>query len=182
MLTSTESNPLTLALAESGRPVVRSPEPEIQQCLAALGGNDWHTVPAIESHAHISEFEHPSESDRALVTEVAHVLARVGQPVVRIGLARAIGANPGNLVLSKDAGQVVASARELIRASRRWNSESTLLLDARQPALGAARKHASKSLREVAHVLARLILLDRDGVADMRSNVALLEDYALEGR
>ncbi len=182
VLTSVGPSPLTAALSERGRPVVLCPHPEVLRRLNALGGGDWRAEPAATRHVWVTELarDAQSDSDRALLAELGQVLARASAPVARVGLAEAVGASAGYLVISATPAPFLANAKDLITAARRWDQASTLLLDSRNETIAVARQRAPKSLREVAHLLSRLILLERDGAAPARVNAALLENYAAE--
>jgi molecular chaperone HtpG len=185
VVTSTESNELTREFARAGRPVVLSAHPAIRKTLGALVG-DGGTVraePIASRHFVLNELEETElgASDQALASELERLLIRAGRPVQKVRFADARGADLGLLVAATEPPSGVFEMERAIAASRRWGKQSTLLLDTRHQAVRAARGRARANLREVAHLLVRLLLLERAGPIGVRANDALLRDYAEGG-
>lgn len=182
VLTAVSADPLTAAFAKLGRPVVLCPSAEVAIRLTALSGRDVSNAcePAHEAHVLASELpaSELSAGDLALAKEVLRLLAGVGQPVAGISFATTYGARPGPAVIARERASGILSREEMLEASSSWRKGSTLLLDVREQAVSLARQHARTRLAEAAHLLTRVLLLDRGGVPSRKLNRALLADYA----
>jgi len=184
LLTATESDALTAALAKVRRPVALVSTPAVAVLLANyhLKRRPRSVEPAHERHVLVSEIADSdlADSDRELADRVVHLLRRVGTPTAEIGFAHTHGARPGAAVVAKERIAGVISTRDAREAATAWNGRSTLLLDTREEAVRLARKRARSEPRAAAHLLARIVLLDRDGVASRGTNHALLAHFAEE--
>lgn len=182
VLTAAAGDPLTAAFAKQGRPVVLCPSGEVALRLAALSGKDPSSAcePAHEKHLLAAELPESelSAHDVALAKEVLRLLAAVGQPVEGVAFASTFGAPPGPAVIARERTSGVLSRHQTLEAAESWRKTSTLLLDVREPAVSLARKRAPSRLAEAAHLLTRVLLLDRDGAPSQKLNRALLADFA----
>jgi molecular chaperone HtpG len=184
ILTATEADPLTAALATHGRPVVKVSAAEVAVLLASyhLNRRPRSVEAAHLRHVLVSEIAQSdlADSDRELADRVVRLLGRVGTPAAGIEFARTLGARTGAAVIAKERIAGVISTEEAKEAAGAWNGRSTLLLDTREEAVRLARERARSEPRAAAHLLARILLLDRDGAASRGTNQALLADFAGE--
>jgi len=180
VLTVAERDALSQAFAEQGRPVVLAAHADIVRHLASRLGESKRCESIHEHHLLVSELGTAdlTSSDRALLDELSRVLAVAGAPVERVTLARALGARADRLVLCRELTHGIVHVDDAARAAQRWGSGSVLYLDTRREAVRAARDAAGKKSRAAAHLLARLLLLERSGPLKPKQNDALLADYA----
>jgi molecular chaperone HtpG len=185
VLTATERDELTAAFAETGRPVVLCPSADVVRSLARLrGGKQRGVEPAYERHMLVSELGVTAQrpTDAALAEEVRRCLAVGGSPATRVAFARVYGTPPSGLVVASEPVSGIVSSEEAARARARWGKRAVLLLDDRFGAASVARDRAGRELRAAAHLLARLVLLERRGPLTARLNDALARDYARNAR
>lgn len=180
VLTVAEADELSAAFAASGRPVVLCPHADVVRRLAALSSR---VEPAYQQHLLVRELA-PGElapSDSALAEEVLRCIRLSGTLVSRVAFARAYGARSHGLVIASEPSHGIVALDDATRAAARWGRDAVLLLDTRTEAVQVARNRATRDVRTSAHLLARMLLLERRGPLGPRVNDALLDDYLRGG-
>ena len=179
LLTWTGADPLTGAFAVLGRPVVLCPAALVIEHLAALYDTKLASrcEPAHQSHLLVAA-PTGTASDSALCQAIPGVLACAGMEVPSVTLVSPLGARPTTMVIAREAKSGIIAQAEAEKAARKWAAGNDLVLDARHEAVRLARERARKSPRFAAHVLGRLLLLERKGTPAARVNDALLRHIA----
>jgi molecular chaperone HtpG len=163
---------LTATLAARGRPVVRAESAEtvtaIERALGATLGN----ASTLFTRALVVD-EPPGE----LTSALGEALASAGARTRRVAFARFEGApaHADAAVVPESElvhGEAVIAARDLLRFAARWPDDAVVLLDVASPAIAAARRPGRT--RERAHLLARVLLLDRGEPLTPRASDKLL--------
>lgn len=175
---------LTTALARRGLPVVRARGAALVPLLERALARPMRAAEATFTRVVELAPTELGEPDAALLGAVAEALAAAGEKVARVTLGRFDGApgHEGAAIVPEDAledGEVVVAARDLLRHATRWPARAVVLLDDASPMIGAARRPGRT--RERAHVLARVLLLDRGGALSPRASDRLLAWALAEG-
>jgi molecular chaperone HtpG len=179
LLTSTQRDALTAAFASAGRPVVLCTAPAVVEHLGRLYDTSIASrcELAHQRHLVIQSLAALSPGDDALCRELARALGAAGIAIESASLGFPIGARPLQAVLAREPPKGVISLDQAAAAARKWGHGDHLVLDVRHEAVQAARGRAQHSPRAAAHLLARVLLLERKGVPSARVNDALLRQF-----
>lgn len=179
ILTATEPSAITDAFAAEGRPTVLCLHSAMVQRVAELYRHG-SVEPANARHLLVEELPGSdlSGTDLALALETTRCIALAGVTLERVAFARAQGVLPGHAVLAREPTRGIVSLETAARAAARWGNGAVLVLDTRVDAVRVARGCAGRQPRAAAHLLARMLLLERRGPLKASVNDALLRDYA----
>ncbi len=95
-----------------------------------------------------------------------------------MSLVRPLGARAATLVIAREAVSGIVAVADAEKTARKWGDGSHLLLDCRSEAVRLARARAQQAPRFAAHLLGRLLVLERKGAPAARVNDALLRHAA----
>lgn len=173
LLASAKTDELTGALASTGRAVVFASDAFVVLGLTKLGISFVfaHGTHLLTRELDTSEL---TDSDRALLVRLTELLALCKRPVTRVAFAAVTGAVTNRAVVAVD--EVGLHTREeAVEAASDFGKGATLFLDTRDESVQRARKSAEIAPSLSAHVLLRVVLLDRIGALPESINDALLE-------
>jgi molecular chaperone HtpG len=173
--------PLTAALAQDGRPVLRLATAEALQALAARApaaaiepaAIRWLLFEPVEEHA----------SDRRLCKELARRLEAGGASLASVALARvAAGGAPRvgavTVLGGKRGTRRLLSRADAERWPKSWLRRAHLLLVVGTEAVARARRLAAADAATAAGLLARLLLLEQWGTLELATTERLLRARA----
>lgn len=164
-----EESPTSRMLAELDIPVVRGPQ--LTEVLARYARD--RLVGPLPDDLEVACVEPMDGPDRALLSALSELLELPGQPATPVAFARFSRHDRGLFRhVPQRADRVVLRALHDPPPGR-----LRLFVDAIAPGVAAARRAATLDVRRAAHLLARLLLLER-GPIDPSHNDVLLERYA----